>query len=287
MIGLAGDDANGAPFEASEADNDVGGKLRLNFKKILVVEYARDHVAHVIDGLVIDGNDCANLRVGVDGQVVTQPGRIFEVVGGHEAEQAAAELRRILVVARHKMNHAGAHLRVRAAQLLVADYFACYLFDDLRPGDEHARLLGLNDEVGERGTVDRAARAGTADERNLRHHAGEQNIVIEDAAITGQAVDPLLHARAAGDHAVGGHLFAGHPKVSGAMQGKEADLLKAVGVNQACNPFARRQLAACVLLLDALRAAAELQLRAFCAKSENLLCHCRLLVFFLLRHLRS
>ena len=92
--------------------------------------------------------------------------------------------------------------------------------------------------------------------------------------------------RASRDHAIGGHLFAGHPKIGRAMKSKQSDLLKAVWVNQSCNAFPCRQLAGCVLFLNALLAAAEFKLRAFCLKAGYLFGHC-LLTFFLLSHLCS
>ena len=69
------------------------------------------------------------------------------------------------------------HVRSRAAQLLRRDQLAGHLLDDLRPGDEHLRALGLDDEVGQRRAVGRAAGARPADQRDLRHGAGEHDVV--------------------------------------------------------------------------------------------------------------
>ena len=110
--------------------------------------------------------------------------RIFEIVRGHEAEQSSAKLHRLLVVLGDQVHHAGfVHLRLRAAKLLRGDVFARDLLDDLRSGDEHPRLAGLDDEVGERRAVSRAAGAGAADQRDLRHRPREHHVVIENAAI--------------------------------------------------------------------------------------------------------
>ena len=71
---------------------------------------------------------------------------------------------------RDKVNHPRViHLRYRAAQLLGGDHLAGNLLDHLRPGDKHLRLPGLNNEVGQRRAVGSAARARTANQRNLRH----------------------------------------------------------------------------------------------------------------------
>ncbi len=55
-----------------------------------------------------------------------------------------------------------------------------------------------DDEVHQRRRVGRAAGAGAADHRDLRHDAGEQHIRVEHLAIAGKRVHALLDARAAG-----------------------------------------------------------------------------------------
>ncbi len=87
---------------------------------------------------------------------------------------------------------------VGAAEGVGGDLLAGHLLDDLRPGDEHLGLARLDDEVGEGGRVGGAAGAGAADERDLRHGAGEHDVGVEDAAVAGQRVDALLNAGAAG-----------------------------------------------------------------------------------------
>jgi len=47
------------------------------------------------------------------------------------------------------------------------------------------------------GAIGRAAGARPADQRDLRHHARQQHVGVEDLAVARQRVDAFLHARAA------------------------------------------------------------------------------------------
>ena len=108
-------------------------------------------------------------------------------------------MRGFVIVLRDQVHDAGViHLRLGPPKFLGGHDFAGDLLDDLRPGDEHLRLVRLNDEIGQRRTVGRAARARSADQRDLRHRSGEHHVVVEDAPVAGEAVDAFLHARAAG-----------------------------------------------------------------------------------------
>ena len=58
--------------------------------------------------------------------------------------------------------------------------------------------LHHEDEVGQRGRIDVAARARSHDEGNLRDHPRRQDIALENLAIARERGDPLLDAGAAG-----------------------------------------------------------------------------------------
>jgi len=60
------------------------------------------------------------------------------------------------------------------------------------------RLLHHEDEVGDRGGVDGAARARTHDQADLRDHARALDVAHEDVAVGAQRDDALLDPRAAG-----------------------------------------------------------------------------------------
>ena len=67
------------------------------------------------------------------------------------------------------------------------------------PGDEHvAGAVHHEDEIGDGGRIDRAARARAHDGGDLRHHAAGQRVAQEDIGVAGQRHHALLDARAAG-----------------------------------------------------------------------------------------
>ena len=152
------------PRMRREADDHVHGVAGLDLEEIALVDDAADHVAHVVALLGLDGHDLVQLGVGIDVVVGGQAGRLFEIVRGQEAEQAAAEVDGLLVVLGDEVDHAGVrHVGVGAAECLGGDLLAGDLLDDLGPGDEHLGLAGLDDEVGQGRRVGRAAGAGPAD----------------------------------------------------------------------------------------------------------------------------
>ena len=76
---------------------------------------------------------------------------------------------------------------------------AGHRLDDLGTGDEHVGVVpGHDDEVHQRRRIGGAARAGAADDRDLRHHAGQQHVLVEHAAVSRERVDALLDAGAGG-----------------------------------------------------------------------------------------
>ena len=99
----------------------------------------------------------------------------------------------------------------------IADLFAHRLLHDPRAGEEHPRLGGHHDEVGQRRRVGAAAGGDAADDRDLRDLARELDAGAEDAAVAGERRVALLQAGAAGadeaDHRGAG--VAGHAQHAG------------------------------------------------------------------------
>ena len=90
-------------------------------------------------------------------------------------------------------------MHARAAQLLGGDILADNRLHNLRAGQEHVAVaLDHHHEVRQSGGIDRAARAGTENGGNLRHHAGCQNVALEYLRIARKAVHTLLDTRPAG-----------------------------------------------------------------------------------------
>ena len=176
-----------------------GAKPGLNLKEVVVVDNARDDGAHVVGNLGIDRHNRVHVRVRLDARVERHARRVFKIVRRHEAEQPPAKLQRLLVILCDQVHHARAvHLRLRTAEFLGAHIFSGHLLDDLRAGDEHACLARLDHEVSQRRTVGCSAGTWAADDGDLRNGSRELHVAVEDAGITVEAVDALLHARAAG-----------------------------------------------------------------------------------------
>ena len=119
---------------------------------------------------------------------------------GRKLTQVARVLQaRVLVVGREVGD---ARLRVvahRPAELLELDLLARDRLDHVGAGDEHVRgLLHHEDEVGDGGGVDRAARARAHHEGDLRDHARAADVAQEHVAVRAERDDALLDPRAAG-----------------------------------------------------------------------------------------
>ena len=200
VLGLVADHADGKAVEPREAADDVLRPVLVDLEELLVVDDARDHVAHVVGLLRVVGDERVQLGVLAVGIVVgLDPRRHLEVVLRQEADQVADVLEARLLVLGSEVRDAG--LRVvghRAAERLELDLLAGDGLDHLGPGDEHVRgLLHHEDEVGHRGRVDGAARARAHDHRDLRDHARALDVADEDVAVGAERDDALLDPRAA------------------------------------------------------------------------------------------
>jgi hypothetical protein len=92
-----------------------------------------------------------------------------------------------------------AGLVVRAAELVEGDVLTGDVLDDIGPGDEHVALVAHGDhEVGLDRRVDRATRALAQDDRDLRHHTGQQLVAAAELGIPRQRGDGILDAGTAG-----------------------------------------------------------------------------------------
>ena len=133
------------------------------------------------------------------GVVARGDGRALLVVLRQEPQQPAHERQRLVFVRADEVRDAALRgVDVRPAELLGRHRLARDLLHDLGPGQEHvARAPRHADEVGDRRAVDRAARAGTENEADLRHDAGVQDVLEEDVGVAGKRVDALLDPRAA------------------------------------------------------------------------------------------
>ena len=113
------------------------------------------------------------------------------------AARARARPRRGLV-ALDQVADAVAVVDLRAAEAGGVDLLAERLAHDAGAGQEHRRVLGHHDQVGQRRRVGAAAGRRAGDDRDLRDHAGQRHRLAEDPAVAGQRRGALLHAGAAG-----------------------------------------------------------------------------------------
>ena len=164
-----------------------GAKPAWTSQNSLVVQDVGDDLVHVVGlvgrvgdqrvELVVDLGDLQVVRV-----VRGQPRRLVQVVGGQVGQQMAGEVDAVLLVLGLVMGHAGLDpVRVRAAQVLERHVLAGHGLDHVRAGDEHvAGALDHEGEVGDRGGVDRPARARAHDQRDLRDDARGHHVAVED-----------------------------------------------------------------------------------------------------------
>ncbi len=88
-------------------------------------------------------------------------------------------------------------MRHRAAQFFLRDHFVGDGLDHIGAGHEHeAAILHHEDEVRHRRRIDRAARARSHDDADLRDHARRQHVALENLCIAAKRCHALLDARA-------------------------------------------------------------------------------------------
>jgi len=85
------------------------------------------------------------------------------------------------------------------AQLFLGYLFPGNRLYDIGAGDEHhGDAADHEGEIGNRGGVNRATRRGAQDGRDLRHNAGSQRVAHKYLAVSRQAGNAFLDARATG-----------------------------------------------------------------------------------------
>ena len=201
---LVGHHADGRALHPAEAGHHVRRETGVHLEELAVVEHVGDHLVHVVGLVRRVGDDrveffvlliwLAQFRVGG-----LPPGRLVQVVGGQVGQQVAGEIDAILLVLGLVVRDAGLDVvRVRAAELLEGHVLAGHRLDHVGTCDEHvAGALHHEGEIGDRGRVDRAARARTHDERDLRDDAGGHHVAVEDLGEQAERHHPFLDPGAA------------------------------------------------------------------------------------------
>ena len=210
---LVGDEADRAALEAGERGDHVRRPARRELEQGAVVEDRAGDVADVVDLALLGRDDEAGVAaVGADRGDRSAAARRSTAAAGRAGGGSSRSRRR-----RRRRRRWQTPLRPctrgppRSSMLIV---FAQRLLHDLGAGEEHPRVGGHHDEVGQRRRVGAAAGGDAADDRDLRHLARELDAGAEDAAVAGQRRVALLQAGAAGadeaDHRGAG--VAGHPQ---------------------------------------------------------------------------
>ncbi len=117
-----------------------------------------------------------------------------------EVEEVARGEQRVDVILEGDVGDAGlGGVRHRSAKLLLGHHFVGDGLHDLGTGDEHVgAVLHHEDEVGHRRRIDRAARARSHDQADLRDDSGRQHVALEHLGIAAEGGDAFLDSSAAG-----------------------------------------------------------------------------------------
>ena len=198
--GLIGDNADGAPLDAGEADHDVSGEGRLDLEEVAFVHDLMDQLLDVV----------RLVRIVRDQRI--------EGVFAAVPRIARGELRHARFVTRWEKVHQPAHLQQRLdvvvigavgdgrlrrvhdcpAKLLCRHLLLGNRLHHVRAGDEHVGgVFDHKDEVCHGRRIDVAAGARTHDHRDLRDHPGSEHVAQEHLAIAAKRRHPFLDARAA------------------------------------------------------------------------------------------
>ena len=155
---------------------------------------------HIVGVAGIFGDDAGQALVSGYDHVLEGEGRwVGDVVGGKEGEKFAGDGQRLRVVFGDEVDVAGdPGVGVGSSEFFGGDLLAGGGLDHAGAGDEHlGASADLDHEIGDRRRVDSPAGTGAGDDRNLRDHAGEQGVVVEDGAIAAEGIHPLLNTGSA------------------------------------------------------------------------------------------
>ena len=195
---LVGDDRDRAAFEPGEPGHEVARPTGRGLEQFAAVDDRADDIAHVVDRAgVLRDHGC---RVVSERGSRRQHRRLRSAVARQIPEQLARQIRGVDVRRRDEVAHAVALVDARSAELIRGHVLPERVAHDARPGQEHARLLGHHDPVGQRRRVRSAARGQPGDDRDLGNTARQLHDPVKDAAVAAERGHALLHARAARGH---------------------------------------------------------------------------------------
>ena len=124
--------------------------------------------------------------------------RVVKCVGRQELQEFAYIGEGLLLGVHDLVDVAIPSLIISAAELIQGDVLTGDVLDDIGSGDEHVALVAHRDhQIGLDRRIHRTARALAEDDRNLRHHTGEQFVTTAELGVPGKRGDGVLDASAA------------------------------------------------------------------------------------------
>src|SRR5208337_1978738 len=198
---LIGNDADGTSVQACETNDDILGKMLVDFKEVAFIDDGVNHILNIVRLLWILGDDAVEgLFAAVDGVMRGTARWIFKIVAGQETEKLADHRATFRVITRNKVSDSTRGIVGHgAAEFLLGDFLVRDILDDVRAGDEHVgSVVRHQDEIGDGGGVDGAAGTGSKDRADLRDHAAGESIAEKNVRVAGKGCDAFLNARSAG-----------------------------------------------------------------------------------------
>ena len=159
-----------------------------------------DDCLHIVWLIWIIRDDIIEGFVGARRRIFGRDARwVIKIVGGNVAHQLANHTNAVRLTGAGEVRHAaGAVMNHGPTKLFKRDVLVRHRLEYVWPRHKHvASLLHHKNKVGDGGGVDRAARAGSHNGRNLWHDARCQRVAQENISVGSQADHALLDARPA------------------------------------------------------------------------------------------
>jgi hypothetical protein len=200
-IGWLATTPTGWPPRARQRDDDVLRPCGLDLEHPPVIDEGADHLADVVGTPWAVRHDRQQLLVAAVHWIVAGDHRGRLAVVGREVGQVLLDHAQAVLVVLHLEIGDPGDFRVdlRAAQVLRRDVLPHHRLHQRRATERHvAGALHHGDEVGQRRDVGGAGGARAHHGGHLGHHAGEDRLLAEELAGTGEpaGADRLLDARA-------------------------------------------------------------------------------------------
>ena len=172
----------------------LGANSAWTSRNVAVVHQARDHVLHVVGLAGVLGDDPVQRLVVDDVLVEGQVGRRLQVVRRQVGQQRLDEVDRLASSSAATKWMLPAMAAWAAApprsSSLITSPVAAWITSG--PAMNMCAVPStMIDEVGQGRRVGRAAGAGPGDDRDLRHDARQQRVVVEDLAVARERVARL------------------------------------------------------------------------------------------------